>query len=85
MVAVLSWPVGLLNLVLVLSLTSAGCRNDAITYAHGIAPEAECKSVGTPRSGDVAVCKFDGWVWLCEAGYETKCTQVRRIPAEVKP
>ena len=71
-----------------LAVSSAACRNDAITYAHGLAPEAACNAIDTNYSGhgqDTAVCRFDGWVWLCVSGYAPDCKQVRRLSVEVKP
>lgn len=68
-----------------------GCRNDAITYAKAIAPDAECSAVETTsgfgggRGIDTAVCHFEHAVWLCTAYNTPECKKIRDQPAEAKP
>lgn len=48
----------------------AACRNEAITYAHMIDPNARCSALSTTwvisgRSADTAVCVSGSNVWNC--------------------
>lgn len=74
-------------LLAVVALVFVACRNDAITYAHGVAPEAECQAIETysvSHGADTAVCRFDRAVWMCIAGSAPTCNKVREIPTEAK-
>lgn len=66
----------------------AACRNDAITIAKTMAPEAECHAINTTTGwtrddNDTAVCKFERAVWYCSSR-SAKCEKLRDIPAEAK-
>jgi len=61
------------------------CRNEAITYAKMLDPDADCSAIKTSwtTSEDVAVCRVGSEVWKCEVlQYTTECKTVRTIPAE---
>lgn len=47
-----------------------GCKNDAITFAKLLAPDATCKEVTNSYGGggtDTAVCTVGNEVWSCSA------------------
>ncbi len=75
---------GSLIVGLALGISQAGCRNDAITYAKAIWPEAKCSAVTTssgcnaPRySVDVAVCRVGERRYMCDTELDTpKCKEI---------
>lgn len=65
-----------------------GCKNDAITYAHAIAPDATCTAVNTNgfSSGhDTAVCRIGREIWSCAShNGDASCTRVD-VPFDIHP
>lgn len=56
---------------LLLVLVLAGCRNDAITYAKMLDPEATCSAdctYGGCTGVNTAYCSIRGTQWYCVAG-----------------
>lgn len=60
----------------------SGCKNDAITYAQTIDPDAACEALSTDRGLDSAVCRIGRDVWTCIAfrGQVPKCIRSDEIP-----
>lgn len=75
------------KLLLLTLLAVAGCRNDAITYAHAIMPGCTCAALKTSvLSGvaDTAVCRYGKEIWKCVVTDSTPdCTKIRDLPAEL--
>jgi len=71
------------TLLLLFALCS--CKNDAITFAQSVYPDAICTAIvtttGFGRSGDydAATCKAEGIILHCT---REKCEKLRDIPPE---
>lgn len=55
------------------ALSQAGCRNDAITYAHAVWPEAKCSAIETKviaPGPDIAICHVGDRTLMCKSSRE---------------
>lgn len=79
-----------MRMLLLIALTLAACRNEAITYAHLVDPDAECMAGATHMRVNTATCRSHGEILMCRAPNEwqgtsddppPECHQIANAPA----